>query len=206
MSHFKIQLSDTHKVINNQNVYNYRKCIAYLLERGKAMYGGHFLITNAQKKVFYQILLYAIEDHQNLGDLDLKKGLLLMGESGVGKTAMMHLCKPFFPRKNQYEIKSCRTLAQEFSHKGFDALIPLYNAQTRPICLDNMGKEFTAKHYGNSCEVIYNIVEHYYERRFDQKFPKLHLTTSLSPQEIENKYGIAFRKMLQELFNVIICE
>lgn len=206
MSHFKIQLSDTYQKKDNLNYYNIDKCMDYILERGKNIYGDHFLISKVQGEIFKKLLVYAIEDYQNLDGLDLTKGLLLMGEEGSGKTAMMHLSKPFFLPKKRFEIKSCRALSQEFSHRGFEATTAILDKNTKPICLDNLGKEFIAKHYGFSCEVIHNIVEHYYEQRFNLEIPKLHITTSLSPKEIENRYGFSFRKMLQTMFNVVICE
>jgi len=206
MSHFKIQKTDTYQAKNNLNYYDMDKCMEYILERGKKMYGEHFVINKSQREVYKKLLFYGLEDLQNLRELDLNKGLLLMGESGCGKTAMMHLSKTFFIPKKRFEIKSCRALSQEFSHRGFEATTTLFDKNTKPICLDNLGKETTAKHYGYSCDVVYNIIEYQYEQRFNQNIPKLHITTSLSPKEIENRYGISFRKMLQEMFNVVVCE
>lgn len=208
MNHFKFQLSDTFQLVDQVRVYHYKNCMEFLLERGKFMYGGHFVITKSQKEVFYKLLVYAIEEPKILAkqELDLSKGILLMGEPGTGKTAFMRLIQSFFLRRKNYEIKTCRLLAQEFSHKGFEVFTPFFEPNAKALCLDNLGNEPLAKNYGNVCDVIPTLVEHFYEQRFDLKFPKLHGTTALSPQEIEKRYGIAFRKRLQAMFNVIICE
>lgn len=208
MNQCKVQLSDTFDIIGTQKLYNMVKCWKYLLQQGKMIYGSEFILTKQHKAVLYQLLIYAIEDQKGLNKLTLdpQKGILLMGAPNTGKTAMMRLVKPFFARKKQYEIKTCRALSQEFALKGYEMIAPLLATNAKAIVLDNLGKENIAKHYGQSCDVTHNIVEHFYEQRHDLTYPRLHITTTLSPSEIERKYGIGFRKMLNELFNVIVCE
>jgi hypothetical protein len=208
MNQCKLQITDTFDVVGTQRLYNIKKIWQYLLQQGKMIYGSSFVISKTQKTAFYKLVVYAIEDQKEMAkfDLDPKKGILLMGQPNTGKTAMLRLIKPFFARKRQYEIKTCRVLSQEFSHKGFEMTESLLAPNAKGILLDNLGREMIAKHYGYSCDIIYNIVEHFYEQRHDLPFPKLHITTTLSPTEIERKYGVGFRKMLTELFNVIVCE
>lgn len=206
MNNFKLQLDNTYRLIEGIKQYDFKQCIAYILERGKKLYGETFLLTKYQKEALYQLLIYAIEDRNAVRnyDLDIHKGLLLMGAPSTGKTALMHLTKAFYPRKKQYDIKTCRALSQEFMQKGFEALSPYESLTSRPICLDNLGKEHIARHYGYTCEVVNSIVESHYEQRMETNFPRLHITTSLSPTEIEDRYGGQFRRMLQQMFNVIV--
>ncbi len=208
MSRCKFVFEDTYEIKDQRRVYDFETCTAYVLQEGKRIYGQNFILNRYQKRVLYQLLIYAIEDENLLEKLhlDLRKGILLMGDSGVGKTALMKLVKPFFPRKKHYEIVSCRLLSQEFTKRGFDAFNAYLSKNSKPICLDNLGKELPAKHFGTNCEVGYNVVEHCYEHRFDFQHPKVHITTVLSPTDIEKRYGIGFRKMLQQMFNVIVCE
>lgn len=208
MSLFKTQLSDTYEVENQIKIYDYNRCLDFILERGKSIYGGHFIITKSQKDTFFKLFAYAIEDSKNLNReaLDINKGLMLIGEAETGKTAMMRLIKDFFSHKKQYYIKTARIFSQEFSQKGFESINPLFQSHAKPLCLDNIGKENIAKHYGFQYDAVYSIVEHFYEQRYDQGYPKLHITTALSARELENRYGAGFRKMLQAMFNVIICE
>ncbi|WP_158960354.1 hypothetical protein [Myroides fluvii] len=208
MSNYKLQLKDTYTLLGREKTYNLDKCHAFILERGKSFFGYHFTITPQQYNIYHMLIAYAIEDQKTMAHfkLDPNKGLLLMGEEGIGKTAYMRLTQPFFPYKKNYDIKVCRLLAQNFSCKGHEIFTPIFANNAKSLCLDNLGKEFIAKHYGTPCDVIYNIVEHFYEQRFDHNYPKLHITTPLSPDELEKKYGKSFRKMLREMFNVIICE
>lgn len=208
MNQCKLQIADTFDIIGTQKLYNMAKCWKYILQQGKMIYGSDFILTRHHKDVLHKLLIYAIEDEsimQRLA-LDPKKGILLMGEPATGKTAMIRLVKPFFARKKQYEIKTCRVLSQDFSLKGYEMIAPLFTANAKVIVLDNLGKENIAKHYGQTCNVIHNIIEHFYEQRYDLTFPRVHITTTLSPADLERKYGIGFRKMFTEMFNVIVCE
>lgn len=208
MSQCKLQVENTYQIIDREKQYNIKMCWRYLMQQGKLIYGGSFTLSAHHKTVYYKLLVYAIRDEQKMEqyNLDPRKGILLMGASNTGKTAIMRLVKPFFLRKMQYDIKTCRALSHEFSHKGFEMTGPLLCTQAKPIVIDNLGQENIAKHFGYSCDIIQNIVEHYYEQRYDMPYPKLHCTTMLSPSEIEKRYGITFRRMLTEMFNVIVCE
>lgn len=205
MNQCNLEIKDLYDVVNTVKLYNMKNCWKYMLQQGKLIYGSHFILTAQHRTTLYKLLIYAIEDPEGMTrlNLDPKKGILLMGEPESGKTAMMRLVKAFFPNKKQYDIKTCRVLSQDFSHKGFEVTSSLLAPNAKGILLDNLGKEQVAKHYGYTCDIVYNIVEHYYEQRHDLSYPKLHITTTLSPSEIEKKYGAGFRRMLIEMFNII---
>ncbi|MDM1044445.1 hypothetical protein HX004_13880 [Myroides sp. 1354] len=208
MNPYKLKITDTYTLVNQTKMYDLDQCFAFIQERGKAIFGYHFTLTSRQKELFYKLIAYAIDDQKVMASLKLSsnKGLLLMGEEGSGKTAFMRLTQSFYPHKKNYDIKVSRLLAQDFSCKGYEIFTPIFAPNAKCICLDNVGKEFIAKHYGTSCDVIYDIVEHFYEQRYDASYPKLHITTALSPTELEKRYGKKFRNMVKELFNVIVCE
>lgn len=210
MSLYKLELKDTYDLLIDKNLklYDHKRCEAFILERGKVVFGSHFMLSSKQSQIFHQLIAYAIEDR----DMEVKfnllpnKGLLLLGGAQTGKTAFMRLIQYFFERRKLYEIKSSRILAQDFSCKGYEAFTPLFDPNAKVLCLDNIGREPIAKHFGSTCDVVYNIVEHFYEQRFDLKYPKLHITSSLTPTELEKRYGRGFRAMLKEMFNTIVCE
>ena len=202
-----LTLNNAFEVIEDVKHYNFNHCLRLICQMGKEIYNPNFVINSFHKPVYFQLLSYAVEDHQQLEkmQLDPKKGLLLMGASGTGKTAMMHLCKNFFTRKKHFAILNSKTMYHDFSHRGFDALMPIINGK-KPICLDNLGKEPMAKHFGTNCDTVYTLVEHFYENRYQAPYPLVHLITDLDPLQLEKRYGFGFRKMLQELCNVIVCE
>ena len=208
MSHFKISLEDTFEIVGRQKLYDLPKCLAFLQERGTSIYGHHFFMSLHQREMFYKLIAYAIEDAKVMGELGLEpnKGLLLLGNTQTGKTAYFRLIQPFFSRRRNYIIKSSRLIAQEFATNGYAAFDSIFAPNAKVICLDHIGHEQIAKYYGSSCDVVLNIVTHFYEQRFDLTYPRLHITTTLSPTELEEKYGKSFRTMLQELTNVMVCE
>ncbi len=204
---FNIQFEDTFTVIQGQRMYNFDRCIEFILERGKAMYGGRFLITTEQRSVYHTLLIYAIQAKESMDQKGLEehKGLLLMGPPGSGKSAMMQLIKPFFSRKHCYEIRNCKVLTHQFCESGFMAISSLKERGAKPLCLDQFGNESIGKFYGVNENVANCLIEHFYEGRFDQKYPKLHLTTSLGADEISDRYGEGVRRMLKEMCNVVVC-
>lgn len=210
MNHFKLKIEDTFDlhIETRKKIYDLQRCEAFILERGIAIYGHHFMMSLNQLQTFHKLLAYAIEDTESMAKHNLypQKGLLLMGAQQTGKTAFMRLIQYFFSRRRICPIKSSRLLAQEFSCKGYEAFTPLFAPNAKALCLDNIGTEQPAKFYGSTCDVVYNTLEHFYEQRFDLTYPRLHFTTSLSPSELEKKYGKGFRQMLQEMVNVIVCE
>jgi len=208
MSLYKIELSDTYDLIDKNKMYDLNRCIDFILERGKTIFGYHFTISPKQRTIYYHLLAYAIGDPKKTAEfqLNMNKGLLIHGRPEMGKTAIMRLIQYFFSSQKQYELKPIQLLAQDFSCRGYDIFTPIFAPNAKGICLDNLGRETTMKYYGTSCDIAYHIVEHFYERRFDLTYPKLHIITELSASELEAKYGQHFRKMLREMFNVILCE
>ena len=60
--------------------------------------------------LIYNLIVYAIEDKTEAEkrNLDLKKGILLTGPIGCGKTSLMALVKFFFQRGKQYQKRKSR--------------------------------------------------------------------------------------------------
>ncbi|MDR2221522.1 MAG: hypothetical protein LBE34_02170 [Flavobacteriaceae bacterium] len=202
----KLTIEDTYLVDQGRKMHDLYKVQLYLTQKGKEIYGPDFFISPAQNNVIISLFVYAknVEEELQKRGIDPQKGLLLMGKSGCGKTSIFHLLKPFFNSKMKYDIKSCKIIAQDFSYKGYEALQPFWSENARVTVLDNLGAEPQGRHYGNLCDVVPTLIERYYENRTEQKIPKLHITTQLNPAELEKKYGIGFRRMLKEMFNVIV--
>ncbi len=79
--------------------------------------GNGFEIHEKDHSVIFKLLVYAIRDVKNAKDLGvhLKKGILLSGPVGCGKTSLMKLIRLFMPQNNRYIIKSCRDISFEFN-------------------------------------------------------------------------------------------
>ena len=150
-------------------------------------------------------------------NVDPKKGLLLMGPVGCGKTTIMKLCQNFFSKK-AFQIVASRKISQQFAGEGYSALFR-YGSQSyrikhlgygpivfydQPItyCLDDVGVEPFAKHFGNDCNVIAEILLDRYEE-FVNRGLITHLTTNLDAQAFTQRYHQRVRSRLREMCNLI---
>lgn len=93
-----MHINQTYKLKNGNCQYNYFKCIQYMQQQGKIIYGSSYLIHSSQRQQLYRLLVYATANKEEcaLYGIDLKKGLLISGPESSGKTSLMHLLKPFF--------------------------------------------------------------------------------------------------------------
>lgn len=145
------------------------------------------------------------------GPLDLKKGLALGGNVGCGKTTMMEFFQ--FNQTRSYIIKSVRDIAGQYSLSGYPAIaryndiikfgdIHLSYGQTDlGVCFDDLGTEDEKKHFGNESNVMAEIMLNRYDKAILRG--KTHITTNLSGDEIEQRYGTRVRSRMREMFNFV---
>lgn len=127
----------------------------------------------------------------------LKKGLLIRGVSGLGKT---HLVKCVSKNGlNPILILSMLWIADEIRLNGdFSFSLDGYGI----VYLDDVGtEEASTKHYGNVINFFKNFIEGSYLRR--QSFDHIMMSTNNSFAEIEQKYGFRVRDRIKDMFNVI---
>ncbi|MDR0227598.1 MAG: hypothetical protein LBI72_00805 [Flavobacteriaceae bacterium] len=209
MNPYNEEIHDTF-FINMQKMqyqFDFDKCIRKIVQKGLSIYGSEFVLTDSMRKTYLTVLSYAVNDEVRIEQkqLDLKKGLMLMGAPYSGKTAVLHLCKPFFKRKESFKIYNIKKLTCDFAQKGYVALEEVL-ALKYPICLDGIGEEKEVKHFGNSCDIVLEIIEYIYQHRHTYQRPMLHITTRLKASELEERYGSFFRKMLKDLVNVVVVD
>ncbi|WP_235922451.1 hypothetical protein [Flavobacterium difficile] len=190
-------------------IYHFNRCVSFLTYQGKKKFGQAFKICESDYSIVQQLLVYAIRDEKSATKLNinLNKGILLSGKIGCGKTAFMHLLKPFFPPKFAYKITTCREVSFAFAKKGSAALeiyTPNTNHQNRltGYCFDDFGSEQHIKQFGHDSNVIAKIIMSRYAP-FVAHSTVTHLTTHLSMLEIETLYGSMFSSKILEMFNVI---
>jgi len=193
--------------------FSFSTCLQWMEERGKILFGNHFSIVQPDYDLIYKLLVYAIADQENAAShgINLRKGILLTGPIGCGKTTLMQLVSYFFPRETQYIVKPAREITFEFEKEGF-AVINLYSKGSyfrygnmpvpRVYCFDDLGLEQTPKYYGNECNVMAEILLNRYDL-FVSKRMMTHITTNLSASELESIYGNRIRSRMREMFNLV---
>lgn len=175
---------------------------------------------NEQKEKDYSNIVkrlccyFAADQRFNFPDREwnLKKGILLFGGVGVGKTTLMQIFQG-----NQwysYRVIPCRQVEAEYSVNGpatvdrYSVNYPIatnsnaFGATEIGYCFDDLGTENTGtKHFGNLKNVMTDILLNRYDSKLDPR--STHLTTNLSVDEIEATYGTRVLDRMREVFNII---
>lgn len=190
-------------------VYNFQKCLEYLENQGKTIYGNSFHISEMDHHTIYKLLIYMIKDEKAAVNqkIDLSKGILVSGSIGCGKTSLMNLVRPFAYHAYEYKIKTCREVSFEFAKNGFEAINGYMLKQANQsrltgYCFDDLGAEQQIKHFGNDCNVMAEVLISRYEQFVENK-SVTHITTNLSASEIENSYGNRLRSRMRQMFNLV---
>lgn len=181
--------------------------------------GNLFRLDDDNREAVTLLCYYFTNDPRFEGpDRSLKKGLLLHGGVGVGKSVIMHLFQQ--NQKLSYKLVSCIDVVNEFTNQSHDerkagvnplsifcgdAHAPIggnmYGHRRLGLCFDDLGLENArAIHYG---EVKNCMEEILWQRYKTGEHAKTHATTNMSAEQIEQTYGIRIRDRMKEMFNVI---
>jgi predicted ATPase len=189
--------------------YDYVKAMQSVEEKGKEIYGPHFIIHQEDKTLLRKLLCYFLKDDLAAVHLqvDLTKGILLTGPVGCGKTALMTVLRFFEQPPTRYILKSCRDVSFEFIQNGYETIHKysrhsFRNHDPQAYCFDDLGTENNLKYFGNECNVMAEILLSRYDQFISRQLIT-HLTTNLSASEIEAAYGNRVRSRMREMFNLI---
>lgn len=196
-------LEKCYKIENDMRMFDFMTCIKYLNHLGRQYYDPKFSVKVEDKDLLHKLISYGISSEEQCMNhgLDLKKGILLTGPVGCGKTSLMSLLPAFMYPFQKYQVKNTREIAAEFHKDGFDT-IQKYGLRPKPICLDDLGVENNIKHFGNECNTIGEILLHRYDLFVNQGIVT-HATTNLNADELEDLYGIRVRSRLRSMFNLV---
>lgn len=192
---------------------------------------NHQIVWTDETKMIFEALCYYFTNdigfeslHERFKTIGhgwkLKKGLLLMGNVGTGKTKIMEM---FTRNKRQsYIIKSCTDIASQYASAGskvkettavdvlnmYSGVAPCYNTPVYFLqkelgyCFDDLGTESVKKNFGNQLNVMEDILQNRYKNTM-LPYHFTHITTNLTADEIEQTYGFRVRDRMREMFNVI---
>jgi len=183
--------------------------VGFLERRGRERFGPRFRIGERDHATIFSLLVYFLHQQREAEELgiDLRKGIMLSGPVGCGKTSLMTLMKLVAPPEYHYKIRSCRDVMFELADNGFE-VISRYSrysfASDGPTtyCFDDLGSESEMKIYGNSCNVMAEILQTRYELFISSRMIT-HVTTNLNADEIGQAYGTRVRSRIREMMNLI---
>jgi DNA replication protein DnaC len=166
-----------------------------------------FELNDFNKPIMRLLTQYVCDDNSfEYNGFSLKKGIMLVGNIGCGKTTLMKLYST--NQKQSYIVKSARLIANEFSKDGISSLEYYYeNIKFAPdsfgrndysLCLDDIGTDDIKKHYGESVNPIQDILLTRYDRNIIT-----HGTTNLNAAQLRDMYGDRCFDRMREMFNFI---
>ena len=182
--------------------YDFEKILIYLDAKGKLLFGKKFKIYKEDREILFKLCNYQIKDWttcKKLG-IDPKKGILLSGPVGCGKTSLMKLLRYITPHYPPYDIIPTRNVTFAFNHIGYNT-IEQYG-DNRFYCFDDLGIEPIGRFFGKDCNVVGEILLSRHELFLKHRI-KTHCTTNLNAQEIEEHYGNRVRSRMREMFNLV---
>lgn len=176
-----------------------------------------FVIDKSNTRPIKLLCMYFADDvrfEQAIEGYSLKKGLMLIGNTGCGKTQLMELLSR--NSKACFTRHDCADISREFSAEGSGgvAVIDHYASNNRAVnpdhsqgheflgrFFDDLGSEGVGKHFGNTVNVMEQIIQ---ERYKSYQHHLTHFTTNLTPEELRERYGQRVFSRLNEMCNVII--
>jgi DNA replication protein DnaC len=191
------------------SIFDFTQCLASIESIGKKLYHPGFTVIADDYEIIYKLLIYFLRDSAEAGkhNLSFRKGILLSGPVGCGKTSLMNIIRFFQKPEERFILKSCRDVSFEFIQDGYSVInkyskLSFKNDNPRSWCFDDLGTENNLKYYGNDCNVMAEILLSRYDL-FVSRSMLTHLTTNLNSSEIEELYGTRIRSRLREQFNLI---
>lgn len=182
----------------------------YVMGKHKISTGSEFIKDEYNSQIFDLLTLYFNNDPMfETAGYSLKKGIMIFGGVGCGKTTLL---KMFINNpKGSYNFVRCNDVASKFSEGGYEEVkkyfTPMKNAadtfgaRSYGFCFDDLGTEKEKKYFGNSANIMEEILLNWYDLFLKQP-ERLHITTNLAVDEIEKLYGTRVRSRMREMFNV----
>lgn len=181
-----------------------------------------FHLNEHDKELYYRLFLYFFnfQEFEKFSQaFNLKKGLLVIGGIGVGKTILFKVFREIIKQYTRYydfAIVSPIDICGKYSLDGHEIILSNTTncfketnrykdkSQPRSRLYDDLGSEETwTSFYGTKVNVMEKIILTRYDLFID-KGMKTYFTTNLQPKEIAEKYGERAISRLREMTNVII--
>lgn len=140
------------------------------------------------------------ENHKVINDWSFKKGLLLAGSTGLGKSLTMRAAAMAHFPGHEFTFNPCNTVVAQYEQDGPKKTQAFFQGIR---CLDDFGTEPKAIWYGKQHEFFRMVLEARYNA-FIHSGLITHITTNLTIDQIGTRYGLHIESRLYEQFNIIV--
>lgn len=174
---------------------------------------GKFIVDGQNQEVVDRLCKYI--DNNTSGTHSIKKGILIMGPMGTGKTIMMQaLAKLTLTEKftmislvniaEQYNLEGAESFSRLNRHKS-EAIHMDDKGKLNHICLDDLGRERSESIYmGARCDVGQHLIYARYNV-WKNYGVKTHFTSNINSEpEMIERYGALAWDRLKEMCNIVI--
>lgn len=191
--------------------YDYYESFQAVVTQGKEMFGEKFQIDDIDRPVIMKLITYFLQDESvaEADNIDLYKGLIITGPVGCGKTSILKIMHSFMPKDRKFVVRPCCRITQDYMNDGHKTIqrytsdsFGLYSKKPLTICFDDLGVEENANHFGNTRNVMAEILLNRYEY-FMECHMLTYLTTNLKSSELEEKYGLRLRSRIRQMCQLI---
>lgn len=164
------------------------------------------IFTPEYKRLFVQLKKYFTGTKC---DLDLSKGIALMGNIGNGKTTIM---KAFAGNPIQkYNVIPARTIVDQYDIEGKTAVLrfsspqksKFFKDETIGFCFDDVGLEERGKYYGKQVNVMEEVFLNLYDKKGSINFNISHITTNDTQKELQDKMDARVIDRMKDMYNFI---
>lgn len=104
--------------------FDYAQIISFLRLKGAEITDNTFTISDDERGIIFGLLAWFLNDElvaEEMG-IDLRKGILLSGPIGCGKTTLMKIMRQMPFKRRNYSIISSREIVSEFMLNGYEVL------------------------------------------------------------------------------------
>lgn len=182
-----------------KSLYTAKNMFGLMKWRSENIFGKTLIVNDSNKHLITTLCFFISEDERFEKQLgySFKKGLLIRGISGLGKTFLVQCIEK--NELNPILVLSMIQIAEEIKQNGEYEIMM---GDNKIIYLDDVGtEEATVNHYGTRINYFKNFIEMVYLR--NKTFNKLMISTNNSFSEIEEKYGFRVRSRMKDMFNII---
>lgn len=212
---------EKHNRIAKESLFQFDVMRTFMINRAFELFKGDFILDEFNESVFNLLCFYhtkdprfvALAEKMGVKGADIDKGILLAGLYGCGKTWLLKLFaksvrQTYYIRtskeiSNRYLASKDKSIPIEYTDVFKNAIndSALFNQPLSGLCIDDIGAEQPKNNFGNTLNVIGEIIEERY--RNEATGTLLHGTTNLTADQLKEYYGGRVTSRMREIFNFI---